>query len=225
MAFHTKPVIPWPWFYFWSKIFKFYLFIIIIRPHHVACRISVPGPGVEPGPTAMKALSPNHWKPGTSPLDLLTPDLALASPHCCTAADFSGPPQQSHRQPSSLWTPNTANFQSPECPGIELAWGLQASRDTVSSPGMLPTPPARSVFWKSHAHSLDFNTTVISPEMKQKQSLFSQRRWGSCPVLRESPSQGWNFSEPLTESVSFSRKAGCDLFKLPLGEAFPFLIM
>ena len=29
--------------------------------HHAACGILVPPPGIEPGPSAVKALSPNHW--------------------------------------------------------------------------------------------------------------------------------------------------------------------
>ena len=30
-------------------------------PCHAACRIIIAWPGVEPGPSAVKALSPNHW--------------------------------------------------------------------------------------------------------------------------------------------------------------------
>ena len=30
-------------------------------PQHVACRILVPQPGIEPMPPAMEAWSPNHW--------------------------------------------------------------------------------------------------------------------------------------------------------------------
>ena len=30
-------------------------------PHHAACGILVPGPGVEPGPSSVRAQSPNHW--------------------------------------------------------------------------------------------------------------------------------------------------------------------
>ena len=30
-------------------------------PHHAACGILVPRPGVEPRPSAVKAQSPNHW--------------------------------------------------------------------------------------------------------------------------------------------------------------------
>ena len=30
-------------------------------PHHVACGILVPQPGIEPGSLAVKAWSPNHW--------------------------------------------------------------------------------------------------------------------------------------------------------------------
>ena len=36
-------------------------------PHCAACRILVPRPGIEPGPTAVKALSANHWITRGSP--------------------------------------------------------------------------------------------------------------------------------------------------------------
>ena len=39
------------------KDFKF----CFVLPHHVACRILVPQPGVESRPTAVKAPSLNHW--------------------------------------------------------------------------------------------------------------------------------------------------------------------
>ena len=35
--------------------------IFFFWPRHVACRILVPQPGIEPRPTAIKVLSPNHW--------------------------------------------------------------------------------------------------------------------------------------------------------------------
>ena len=33
-----------------------------------ACRILVPGPGIEPVPHVAKALSPNHWTTGKLPV-------------------------------------------------------------------------------------------------------------------------------------------------------------
>ena len=36
-------------------------------PHCAACGISVPRPGIEPGPTAVKAVSSNHWITRGSP--------------------------------------------------------------------------------------------------------------------------------------------------------------
>ena len=30
-------------------------------PCHMACRLLVPQPGLEPGPSAVKASSPSHW--------------------------------------------------------------------------------------------------------------------------------------------------------------------
>ena len=39
---------PYPTFFFFG-------------PHHSACRILIPRPGTEPGATAVKAPSPNHW--------------------------------------------------------------------------------------------------------------------------------------------------------------------
>ena len=35
--------------------------LLFFWPRHVACEILVPHPGIEPGPTAVKARSPNHW--------------------------------------------------------------------------------------------------------------------------------------------------------------------
>ena len=37
-------------------------------PHHAACRISVPRPGIEPGATAGKMPTPNHWTARKFPL-------------------------------------------------------------------------------------------------------------------------------------------------------------
>ena len=34
---------------------------IFFWPHHAPCGISVPGPGIEPEPPALEALSLNHW--------------------------------------------------------------------------------------------------------------------------------------------------------------------
>ena len=42
-----------------SVFFIFYLFIFWL--HFTACGILVPWPGIEPGPTAVKAPSLNHW--------------------------------------------------------------------------------------------------------------------------------------------------------------------
>ena len=36
-------------------------FFLLGLCHCVACRILVPQPGIEPGPLAVRALSPNHW--------------------------------------------------------------------------------------------------------------------------------------------------------------------
>ena len=35
--------------------------IFFFPPRHVACGILVPRPGIEPGPSAVKAQNPNHW--------------------------------------------------------------------------------------------------------------------------------------------------------------------
>ena len=37
------------------------LFFFFFWPHHAPCGILVPRPGIEPGPTAVKAPRPNHW--------------------------------------------------------------------------------------------------------------------------------------------------------------------
>ena len=41
--------------YFSTTFFFFFL------PHCMACRILVPWSGIEPGPSAVKVWSPNHW--------------------------------------------------------------------------------------------------------------------------------------------------------------------
>ena len=38
-----------------------FLFFLFFWPYHLTCRILGPGPGTEPGPSAAKAQSPNHW--------------------------------------------------------------------------------------------------------------------------------------------------------------------
>ena len=44
-------------------------------PWHVACGISVPRPGIEPGPSAVRAQSPNRWTTGEFPVgDFLSAD-------------------------------------------------------------------------------------------------------------------------------------------------------
>ena len=43
-----------------KKIFCI-LFIIIFWPHHMACGILVPWPGIKPVPPAVEAQSTNHW--------------------------------------------------------------------------------------------------------------------------------------------------------------------
>ena len=53
---------PHSFFFFLS--FSFYFFFV---RRHAACRISVPRPGIEPGPSAVKAQSPNHWATGEFP--------------------------------------------------------------------------------------------------------------------------------------------------------------
>ena len=40
-------------------------------PHHTACGILVPRPGIEPVPLAVEAQSPNHWTAREFPIELL----------------------------------------------------------------------------------------------------------------------------------------------------------
>ena len=47
------------------------LLLFFFWPRHAACGILVPQPGIEPGPSAVKALSPNHWTARELPLLLL----------------------------------------------------------------------------------------------------------------------------------------------------------
>ena len=50
--------------HFFFFIFYFYSFCL----HHEACGILIPQPGIEPGPLAMKAPSPDHWTAREFPL-------------------------------------------------------------------------------------------------------------------------------------------------------------
>ena len=45
----------------WNSVIaeQFLIFLLIFRPHHVACWILVPQPGVEPVPPSVQSL--NHW--------------------------------------------------------------------------------------------------------------------------------------------------------------------
>ena len=49
----------------WTRpsIFLFFIYFIlfIFLPHHAACRILVPQPGIEPMPPAVEVGSPSHW--------------------------------------------------------------------------------------------------------------------------------------------------------------------
>ena len=45
--------------------------LLFFWPHHAACGILAPRPGIEPGPLAVKAQSPKHWTPGYSHVFLL----------------------------------------------------------------------------------------------------------------------------------------------------------
>ena len=42
-------------------LFFFNLFVFVFLPRTEAYRNLVPPPGIEPGPLAVKAQSPNHW--------------------------------------------------------------------------------------------------------------------------------------------------------------------
>ena len=49
-------------------LFLFFLFFFFWPHHHVACRILVPLPGIEPMPLTVEACSPNHWTAREVPL-------------------------------------------------------------------------------------------------------------------------------------------------------------
>ena len=49
----------------------FVLFCFCFWPHCVACRILFPWPGTEPGPSTVKAQSPNHWTTREFPMCFL----------------------------------------------------------------------------------------------------------------------------------------------------------
>ena len=50
------------------RFFCFFVFVFIFWLCHAACGILVPWPGIEPRPTAVKALSRNHWTTREFPL-------------------------------------------------------------------------------------------------------------------------------------------------------------
>ena len=49
------------WYTHSGKFIGSFLFIYLFWPHNAACGISVPQPGIEPLPSAVKAQNPNHW--------------------------------------------------------------------------------------------------------------------------------------------------------------------
>ena len=53
----------------WLNLFFYFSFIF--WSCHVACRILVSLPGIEPGPSAVKAWSPNHWTTREFPKSIL----------------------------------------------------------------------------------------------------------------------------------------------------------
>ena len=53
-------------------IFIIFIYIYLFILGGTACGILVPGPGIEPGPSAVKALSPNHWTTREFPIFLIT---------------------------------------------------------------------------------------------------------------------------------------------------------
>ena len=49
-------------FYCWVVVHHvFFCFLVFFWSHHEACGILVPWPGIEPGASAVKVQSPNHW--------------------------------------------------------------------------------------------------------------------------------------------------------------------
>ena len=61
-----------PSVFFFNLLKIFFFFFSLAAPGGLwACGILVPQPGIEPGPSAVKVRSPNHWKPGNSPLLVL----------------------------------------------------------------------------------------------------------------------------------------------------------
>ena len=81
------------WFYPLAIHFFFW-------PCCAACRILVPRPGIEPGPTAVEARSPNHWTDGEFPPQFLITGcahcgkwgrLCTSQPWALRQLSFSGP--------------------------------------------------------------------------------------------------------------------------------------
>ena len=60
----------------------FFFFFLFFWPWPMACRILVPPPGIEPRPSAVKALSPNHWTAREVPFPACETSSSLALHKC-----------------------------------------------------------------------------------------------------------------------------------------------
>ena len=72
--FHNTPKLETSFFFWW--------------PCHVACRILIRQPGIEPRPSAVKAWSPNHWTPREFPANNLNVETGIEKLWCSHVMDY-----------------------------------------------------------------------------------------------------------------------------------------
>lgn len=104
-------------------------------------------------------------------------------------------------QPSSRCSPNTANFQPPGALGSSLPEAPKPPQTPF--PRLECCPPRQPAPCFGKVTLTVWISTQMSFLLKWSRSNPSSPKGGEVPVLeelRESPSQGWNFSKLLTES-------------------------
>ena len=135
LIYSSRPRLPAMCYYLGSpegskRVFFFFIFFFIFCPHHLACGISVPHPGVEPVPPAGKVQHLNHWTTREVPIC------------CCSVA-------------KSCWT--LCDLVNRSTQGFPVLYYLlefaptQVHRvsDAIQpcQPQSLPSPPALSLSW------------------------------------------------------------------------------
>ena len=107
-------------------LFDFFFFNF--WPHHVACRIPVPWPGIKPTPLAKEAQSLNHWTTrevlGPWFCDTTSPDSGW-----CDAFCGEGEPNVAVTEEATL-----ENFSLPSCQGQENILALHSEGGRLENP-------------------------------------------------------------------------------------------